>query len=108
MEHPLRCFTYRRGLRGPYIAECVDLDILSQGDTLEEAIGKLQEAVFSYLDVAFAGNTEGLVPRPSPGSHWLRYRLHRLAAYITYKLRHHRASRVFTLSARDHNQLSHC
>lgn len=76
-EKPLRCFTYRSRM-GLHIAECVDLDILSQGESIEEAVGKLQEATFSYLDVAFSGeSTKGLVLRKSPLSHRLHYQFHR-------------------------------
>src|SRR5713226_7603421 len=68
----LRCFLYRR--KPGFIAECIDLDLLSQGNTPEEAIARLQEAMFSYLDVAFEGKCVlGLVPRPSPFSHRARY-----------------------------------
>ena len=77
-ERPLRAYCYKRA-EGGYIAECIDLDILSQGNTEEEAIGALQEAVVDYLYTAFdGGSTEGLVLRLSPLSHRLRYRLHRL------------------------------
>ena len=70
-----RSFTYK--VRGGYIAECIDLDILSQGSTKEEAISRLQEAVAGYLEVAFEGNTsKGLVPRRAPLAHRLRYWAH--------------------------------
>lgn len=74
---PLRCFGYEKR-PGLFIAECVDLDLLTQGRTLEDAIGKLQEAMSGYLDVAFDGPTAGLVLRPSPLAHRLRYQWHRL------------------------------
>jgi hypothetical protein len=74
-EHPLRCFTYQRGPL--HFAECLDLDLLAQGDTVEEAIGKLQEAVYGYLVVAFDGDScRALVPRPAPATHWVRYFFH--------------------------------
>lgn len=76
-EMPLRCFTYRSA-SGLHIAECIDLDLLSQGETVEEAVGKLQDAMFTYLDVAFeGGSTKGLVLRKSPLSHRVRYHYHR-------------------------------
>jgi len=76
-ERPLRAYCYRRAAGG-YIAECVDLTIASQGQTEEQAIGALQEAVVDYLYTAFdGGSTEGLVLRPSPWSHRARYHLHR-------------------------------
>ena len=108
-QHPLRCFTYSPR-PGQYVAECVDLDLLAQGETLEEAIGKLQAAVFSYLEVAFTGeSTKGLVLRLSPRSHRLRYHLHRLR-YAFYLRLTSRRTRHFLLpaSAPGRESLSHC
>jgi hypothetical protein len=50
---PLRAFCYKTS-RG-YIAECIDLNLMSQGRTKEEAIRSIQEAMFSYLGVVFDG-----------------------------------------------------
>lgn len=106
-EHPLRCFTYRpRG--GPFIAECIDLDLLAQGDTVEEAIGKLQEAMFSYLDVAFADeSTKGLVLRPSPLSHRVRYYLHRLVPGLLRFFRLGRATHLLLPTSTSQHSVSH-
>jgi len=82
----LRCFAYSP-TQGRHIAECIDLDLLSQGSTREQAIGKLQEAMFSYLDVAFDGkSTKGLVLRLSPLSHRLRYHLQSMVCRLRYPL----------------------
>jgi len=35
-----------------YVSECVELDIVSQGDTQEEALANLREAVEGFLSVA--------------------------------------------------------
>lgn len=102
LVHPLRAFTYRSGHH--HIAECIDLDLLAQGATAEEAIGKLQEAMFSYLEVAFSGPTKGLVLRPSPLSNRLRYHAHRLAAALARPRQRH-----FVLPQPDfRGSLSHC
>ena len=69
---PLRAFLYRS--HGRYIAECIDLYLLAQAETADDAIRKLQEETYGYLKVAFEGKTNGLVLRPSPLSHRLRYR----------------------------------
>ena len=73
-EHRLRSFYYKRG--DGYAAECVDLSLMSLGSTPEDAIGKLQEAMFGYLEVAFDGDPTGLVTRPSPLSRRLHYYCH--------------------------------
>ena len=82
----LRCLSYRRS--GQYFAECIDLDLISRGETQEEAIGKLQEAMYGYLKVAFEGDTKGLILRRSPFSHRLRYHLQRLAERIAGHRKH--------------------
>lgn len=93
-----------------FIAECVDLDLLTQGNSPEQAVGKLQEAMASYLRTAFeGGSTNGLVLRPSPLSHRLRYRWH---CWVK------RAAEIFTRRHRKHLlprgpesesvRLSHC
>jgi predicted RNA binding protein YcfA (HicA-like mRNA interferase family) len=104
--HYLRCFAYPT--RGGFVAECIDLDLLSQGATVEEAVGKLQEAMFSYLDVAFDGDAKGLVLRKAPLSHRLRYHLHRWVPRILAKLHAGRASFVLVPPDRSHQHLSHC
>mgnify|MGYP001577242053 FL=1 len=107
-KHPLRCFTYMHGDR--HIAECIDLDLLAQGNTVEEAIGKLQEAMFGYLEVAFSGeSTEGLVLRKSPLSHRLRYHLHRLRFAIPRHARRRSTHYVLPTSKLFEGQsFSHC
>lgn len=108
-RRPLRAFTY--SVRpNQYIAECIDLDLLAQSDTIEEAIGKLQEAMCGYLGVAFAeGSTKGLVLRKSPLSHRLRYHLHRLSCTLPLRS-HFRRTRHFLPATPEleGKMLSHC
>ena len=111
IAHPLRAFTYR-SREGHYIAECIDLDLLAQADTREEAIGKLQEAMFSYLALAFAEgeSTRGLVLRPSPLSHRLRYMAHRFFPSLLAKITRSYSRSHFVLPNRVvgvHTSLSH-
>jgi hypothetical protein len=85
--HLLRCYWYRSG--APYYAECIDLDLIARGDSGEEAIGKLQEAVYGYLAVAFRGDsTKGLVPRRSPLSQRLHYHAQRLLCRLRDRTPH--------------------
>jgi predicted RNase H-like HicB family nuclease len=37
---------------GGFVADCVELSVVSQGDTEEEALSNLQEAVAGFLDCA--------------------------------------------------------
>ena len=108
-EIALRCFTFgpRRGM---YFAECVDLDIAAQGKTLEQAIGKLQEAMVGYLETAFnGGSTKGLVLRPSPLSHRLRYNLRRLGHFLHVSIRGSKGKHLLPRSQGPVSvRLSHC
>lgn len=67
----LRCFVRRAS--NCYVAECIDLDISAEASTLKGAIAGLQDAMDGYLSVAFGTNTSGLVLRPSPLRHRIRY-----------------------------------
>ena len=75
-EIHFRSFVYRKNDK--YYAECIDLNLISSGSSVDEAIGKLQDAMFGYVSVAMEGNTAGLIPRRSPFSHRLRYHFQRL------------------------------
>jgi hypothetical protein len=75
----LRCFAYkvRDGL---YRAECIDLDIGTESESLQGAIRGLGDAIYGYLMVVFEDvktNEEmpAAVLRPSPLSHRLQYYL---------------------------------
>jgi hypothetical protein len=67
----LRCFVRR--VSDCYVAECVDLDISVEATTLKGAIAGLQDAMDGYLSLALEPNTSGLVLRPSPLLHRVRY-----------------------------------
>lgn len=72
---PIRCFTFRSGSR--FYAQCLDLNLISRGNTEEEAIGRLQESMFGYVATTFDGDPTGLIPRRAPVGSWVRYFLHR-------------------------------
>ncbi len=109
-EIALRCFVYREGRHLGYIAECIDLNLLSQGKTPEEAIAKLQEAMFGYLMVAYEGeSTKGLVLRPSPLSHRLRYRAHAIVTKAASFIRRRHAKHLLPkTNTSDKLRFSHC
>jgi hypothetical protein len=67
----LRCFV--RPVSDCYVAECIDLDISVEAKTLKGAIAGLQDAMLGYLGVVLDTNTSGLVLRPSPLTHRIRY-----------------------------------
>jgi predicted RNase H-like HicB family nuclease len=67
---------------GKYIAECIDLDVAVSRQTPEEAQAELRDAMKGYLETVLAGDPAGLLPRKSPFSHRLRFRLMSLQAAL--------------------------
>lgn len=89
-----RC--YVRKIGSQFIGECVDLDILAYGDSMESAKHSLNDAVVGYLKVVFEGSTAGLIPRPSPLRSRLRYRWFCFLAMVSAQ---HRTFRLFDLDS---------
>ena len=57
-----------------YSALCLELDVASQGETIEEAKVNLQEAIELYLEeIHESGLEEEFIPRPAPMEYWVRY-----------------------------------
>lgn len=57
-----------------YSALCLELDVASQGKTIQEAKRNIREAIELYLEsVVETGEEEDFVPRPAPIEEWLRY-----------------------------------
>ncbi|HEX3986315.1 MAG TPA: hypothetical protein VHX13_06855, partial [Acidobacteriaceae bacterium] len=50
----LRCFVRPIG-KSRYLAECIDLDLGAEADTLERAMGGLKDAIVGYLMVVLEG-----------------------------------------------------
>jgi len=68
----------RRANDGCYIAECIDLDISTEAETVVAAIAGLQDAMIGYVCTIFDGlatDEKPSVLRPSPLSHHIRYHL---------------------------------
>ena len=59
---------------GLYSALCLELDVASQGETIEEAKRNIREAVELYLEsVVEAGEEDEFIPRPAPSEEWIKY-----------------------------------
>ena len=57
-----------------YAALCLELDVASQGKSLEEARSNIREAVETYIeDVLNAGDEDEFIPRPAPPEEWIKY-----------------------------------
>jgi hypothetical protein len=82
----LRCMVYANK-PGEYTGECIDLNLMVRADDQGKALHSLHEAIIGYLEVAFKGDIEGLVPRPSPFSHRARYHVFALRAALSTGVR---------------------
>jgi hypothetical protein len=78
----LRCYVYRQAPE-KWVAECVDLDLMAKARTSDLAAHGLRDAMSGYLKTASGGSLTGLLPRPSPLSHRLRYHWFCLKAAFT-------------------------
>ena len=47
-----------------YVALCPEVDVVSQGDTVSEARGNLEEALALFFETASAEEIEGRLPDP--------------------------------------------
>jgi hypothetical protein len=100
IRSPIKSFTLRciiwRAPDESFFAECIDLDIAVHGRSQAEAERKMRSAITSYLKVVLSGDPAGLLPRPAPWSHRLRYHLYAaLAAVISAR----RSFRLMELSS---------
>ena len=62
MQHTIHAFI-RKG-DAQYVAECANLSVVTQGETLDETIANLREAVELHLDGENPADF-GLVPNPT-------------------------------------------
>ena len=59
---------------GLYSAVCLELDVASQGKTVEEAKKNLQGAIELYLeDVIHSNEEKDFIPRPAPRAEWIKF-----------------------------------
>lgn len=55
---------------GGYVSLCTELDIASQGDTIEEAIANLKEAVEGFFEKASPDEIKQRLKKPSLFTHF--------------------------------------
>ena len=57
-----------------YSAICLELNVASQGKTIEEAKKNLHEAVALYIeDVLESGDKQNFIPRPASMEEWIKF-----------------------------------
>lgn len=69
----IRCFAKKE--ENVWVAVCLDFCLATQGDSLEEAKGKLEEQISDYVSEALQDKEYGvqLLNRTAPLSMWLEY-----------------------------------
>ncbi|OOS01247.1 hypothetical protein B0186_03990 [Canicola haemoglobinophilus] len=69
----IRCMAYKKG--NLYIAICLDLSLAAQGDTMDEAIEKLDGQIKDFIAEVNAEpqHASQLLNRPAPLSLWVKY-----------------------------------
>jgi hypothetical protein len=73
MNHIFRCYAYREKEKH-YIARCLDLLLIGEGATMENAVSELNEIILGYLESVRATRLEQqLIPRPYRFSVWLDF-----------------------------------
>jgi predicted RNase H-like HicB family nuclease len=80
----IKCFVYER--HGSFYGQCLTLNLISRGATQEEAIRRLQGAMFSYVKTVLEDgkSAAGLIPRRAPVTAWIRYYVHLFSARFLY------------------------
>lgn len=86
-DYSFRCYAYRKG-EDHYVAYCLDLMLIGEGQTMQAAIADLEDAVLGYIEAVYKAGWEGeLIPRRARFSRWIEfYRLllsHVLKALVT-------------------------
>ena len=73
MNQVFRCYAYRE-YKKHYIARCLDLLLMGEGATMEEAVNELNEIILCYLESVHTNRLETeLIPRPYGFSVWLGF-----------------------------------
>ncbi|MFQ6013923.1 MAG: type II toxin-antitoxin system HicB family antitoxin [Anaerolineae bacterium] len=88
-NYSFRCYAYRQG-EERYVAYCLDLGLIGEGKTMQEAIADLEEAMLGYLEsVIELGWEKDLIPRSARPGRWLEFykllAIHILKALFTRK-----------------------
>lgn len=75
-ELKVRCYAEREA-PGVWVAICLDFDLAAQGETFEEAKGKLDAMIDDYVREAWDGEdrpyADALLNRRAPLRYWLRF-----------------------------------
>ena len=106
----IKAFVYER--QGVFYGECLTLNLLSRGDTKEEAIRRLQVAMFSYVHLVLSNKQrpDGLIPRRAPFASWVRYYQHVLWDRLTdlFGVKNRLATIVIPTSLNEELRVVHC
>lgn len=88
-----RCFAYSvdhpywgdKGNKGDFIVECIDLNLMVRGCSINDAYEAMQDVLSGYLETVMEGpDIDKLLYRPSPLSHRLHYHWNKLRSRIRW------------------------
>ena len=57
-----------------YIAHCLEIDLVADGKTPEEARDNLADLIFSYLRFGMERDIEQFIPHPAPKIYWDKFK----------------------------------
>ncbi|MEL7748239.1 DUF1902 domain-containing protein [Enterobacter cloacae] len=73
MRKTFRCMAFRDD--GVFVAACLDLSLAAQGETMQEAVDKLDAQIKDYIEEAVAepAYTRQMLNRKAPLPLWVKY-----------------------------------
>ena len=78
MTERFRCYVYKAAPER-YLADCLDLTLMGEGATPQQAMADLEETILGYLEAVYAsGEKDAFIPRRAPLYRWLRFYKHLL------------------------------
>lgn len=78
MAEHFRCYVYKAA-SGRYLADCLDLTLMGEGATPQQAMADLEETILGYLEAVYAsGEEDTFIPRRALLYRWLRFYKHLL------------------------------
>ena len=75
-ERQFRCYVYKAAPK-QYLADCLDLTLMGEGETPQQAMADLHEIILGYLETVYAsGEQDAFIPRRAPLYRWFRFYKH--------------------------------
>ena len=60
--------------KAKFVSVCLELDIIKEGDNLDDVRKEMQESISGYIETVCKGNySDDLLNRPAPKKYWDKY-----------------------------------